>query len=194
MPSRTAHAPRGFPCDFTFFLAGFPKGKVKRILLYFADGDTCAGFQVVDILSGKLSVVFCLAGAEVDIPVGLIRVPFVDQSLDERDDVRNMLGNSRMNVGLRHVHRLNIFEILLNVLGLADNLIIHIGEVLHELYLIAAELKILAEGIKNDDRTCVSNVNVVIYRRSAGIDQCLTLVNRLEFFFLSGQCVIYFHL
>ena len=46
---------------------------------------------------------------------------------------------------------------------LVDYLVVDVGEVLNELYLIAAVLQIAAQQVENDERACVADVEVVVH-------------------------------
>ena len=72
-------------------------------------------------------------------------------------------------------------------IGLIDDLIINIGEVLYKLNLIATVFQIPAQDIKNNERTCVADMEEVIHRRAAGIHLYFSRLNRNKFFLLPGH-------
>lgn len=78
-------------------------------------------------------------------------------------------------------------------IGLLDELVIDVGEVLHELYLIAAVFQITAQHIKYADRTGIADMDVVIHGRAAGIDPDLARFQRHKFFLFTGQGIVDSH-
>ena len=205
VPARSSHAPWGLPCDLRLFLAGLPQSKVQRILLDFADSDPCAALEVIDVLSGQLAVFFELSCRIVDIAVSFISITLVDQRLYKVDDLRNVLGNLRMNVCLDDVERTGIFKILLDILlgylrssdafllGPVDDLVIYISEILYELDFVSSVFEIPSQRIEYDERSCVSYMKEVIDSRSTDIHLDLSLFNRHEFFLAVGQSIIDIH-
>ena len=206
MPAGTAHAPGRLPGDLILFLARLPERKVERILFLLFDRDAGARFEVVDVLLGKLAVLGELAGAVIDITVHLVRVTLVDQILDELDDVRDRLGDFRMHGRRCDVERLRVLVVLLDIFladfrrghaflsRLVDDLVVHVGEVLDEVDLLAAVLEVLAHRVEDDERARVADVEIVIDRRAADVHVDDTFLLRDEFFFSSCQCVIDLHI
>ena len=72
-------------------------------------------------------------------------------------------------------------------------LIVNIGKILNKAYLITSPLKIAAQNVKNAKRARVAYVNVVINRRSAGVNFNLALGYRLKFILFPCQGVKYPH-
>ena len=75
-----------------------------------------------------------------------------------------------------------------------DDLVVHVGEVLHERHLVAAVLEIAAQHVEHDDRARVADVDVVIHRRAAGVHTHLAGLDRHELFLLHGHGVEQFHI
>ena len=76
---------------------------------------------------------------------------------------------------------------------LFDDFVIDVGEVLDKGDLIATELQIAAQGIKDTNRTCVADVDKVVDGRSTGIHLDLARLDWHKFFFFSCQRIKYFH-
>ena len=78
--------------------------------------------------------------------------------------------------------------------GAVDDLIVHIGEVLDVFDLVSPVFQILSQRIEYDERPGVSDVEIIVHGRTADIHPDLAFFDGLQFFFLSGQCIIYSHL
>ena len=76
---------------------------------------------------------------------------------------------------------------------LVDDLVVDVGEVLHELHLVAAVLKVAAQQVEHDERARVADVEVVVHGRAAGIHFDLARGDRNEFLLLAGQGIEQFH-
>ena len=111
-----------------------------------------------------------------------------------------------MHRSLPHIEALGVRPKLLNIslgdllIGLAllvgtlDDLVVHVGEVLHERHLVAAVLQIAAQHVEHDDRARVADVDVVIHRRAAGVHTHFARLDRHELFLLHGHGVVQFHI
>ena len=74
-----------------------------------------------------------------------------------------------------------------------NDFIIYIGKVRNIVYIIAFVFHISSYGIEYNHRTCISNMNKVVYRWSAHIHFYFSFFKRYKFFFFLCQCVINFH-
>ena len=75
----------------------------------------------------------------------------------------------------------------------ADHLIVDVREVLHECDFETAVFKVTAQDVKNNERTGIADMEIVIYSRSAGIHADLAFMQRFKLFFFAGCAVIQFH-
>ena len=206
VPARTAHAPWGFPCDFVIGLSCLPQCEVQRIFLLFAYCDSGTCNQVFDILTGQLAVADKLSGSVIYVTVHFVSVALFNQVCYELYDFRNGLGNLRMYGCLSYIQSSRILVIFFNILfahfrcGAAfftctvDDLVINVSKVLNELYLVAAVFQILSHSIEHYERSCITDVEEVVYGRTADIHLHLARFDWNEFFFSSGQGIINFHL
>ena len=187
MPARTAlAAPRRIPCRFAR-LGSLPDREVHRVLLDLADRDARAGLKLLHRLMAQLAVFREGLGAEVNVAVlRNVGVAVLDQALDDVDDGVHGLGRARVHGSLFDAEALRVVR-------LVDDLVVDVGEVLHELDLVAAVLEVAAQQVENDERTRVADMEVVVYGRAAGIHLYLARRDRNEFFLLTGQCVVEFH-
>ena len=79
------------------------------------------------------------------------------------------------------------------LVGLVDDFVINVSEVLNETHLIAPELQIAAQHVKDAEGTGVSDMDEVVHGGTAGVHLHLSLLMRDKFFLLPGQGVEYFH-
>ena len=110
-----------------------------------------------------------------------------------------------MNVGLSYVQGFCILKIFSNILlaylwsrcalfpGTIDYFVVNICKVLDKLHLISSVFKIVSKCVKYDKRSCIPDVEKVVYGRSANIYADLAFLNRHKFFLLPCQCIIYLH-
>ena len=148
VPAGPAHAPRAFPRRFTGLL-GLPQGEVQRILLQLVHTDPCAAFQIFQILAAQTAIGREGADAEIYVSLAFISKAVVHQLLDHGDDLGHMLRGPGMHRGGADAQRLGVHEIFLDVavgdlldryalfIGLADHLVVDVGEILHEGHFVA---------------------------------------------------------
>jgi hypothetical protein len=77
--------------------------------------------------------------------------------------------------------------------GLLDDLIVHVGEVLHKGHVVATILQIAAEHVEHDDGTGVAHVDIVIYGWAAAIHPYLALFNGDKFLLAAAHRVENLH-
>ena len=155
MPTGTAHSPGRLPGRLAG-LGGLPYGKVHGILLLLVHIDTGAALQLIHRQMRELTVALELLGRIVHIPIGFISITLFDEIFDDPDDILHAMSGTGMDGRLAHTEAAGIGIILIDILitqlrqsdalliGATDHLIIHIGEVLDELDLIAPILKVAA--------------------------------------------------
>ena len=74
-----------------------------------------------------------------------------------------------------------------------DDLVIDIGKVLHEFYLVAVVFQIFSERVEYNEGSRVADVEIVVDRRSADIHLDLAFFDRHELLFFSRQSIINLH-
>ena len=202
VPARTSGAPRRLPARLAR-LCALPDRKVHRIFLDLADADACARLQLIQRLVRQLAVFGELLGAEVDIAVvNRIRIALVDQRLYDVNNRIHRLGRTRMNGCRTDTQPLCVREVFLDIavgddvvghalfVCLFDDLVVDVGEVLYELDLIAAVLKVAAQRVKDDKRTRIADVEVVVDRRTAGVHLDLARFERDKLLLGAGHRII----
>ena len=168
--------------------------------------DAGAAFQVVDGLAGQLSVAGEGAHGKVYVPiVRSIGMPLVDEGLNQVDDLLDMLRGPGVAGGPLHPQGVRIHVVFLDVavrdlldgaallIGLADELIVDVGEILDEFHLVAPVLQVPAQGIEHHEGPGVANMEVIIHRRAAHIHADLPRFQGDELFLFAGHGVIDLH-
>ena len=205
MPARTAHPPWRFPRRLARLLR-LPDGEIHRMALVRVNVDARAALQILKVLAAELAV----AGERLRIVVNVAVVAgigqaLVDQLLNQRDDIRDMLGRARIDRRALDAQRIRVGVIFLDeaiaqlldgdalFVGAADHLIVDIGEVLNVLHFIAFVLQIAAQRVKHDKRARVADVEIVVDRRAAAVNAHLARLNGLELFLAAGLRIIDLH-
>ena len=161
------------------------------------DFDARAALQVVDVLMAELAVGREALHVEIDGAVDDVGMAVVDDALDERDDLGDVLGGAGIERGALDAESIGVLVIvgygLLGQLlygdavtvGPLDHLVVDVGEVLHESDFVAAELQIAAEHVENDEGTRVSDVEVVVDGGAAAVKGDFALANGDKGFFFA---------
>ena len=155
---------------------------------------------------GKFTVFLEFLYAEVYSSICCrISVAFINEDLDHVDHSLDLLCSLRCCCGRFYIHICHIFFALFNVTcgdlfcrnafldGFLDDLVIYICKVGYIVYFISFIFHISSYRIKNDHRTGISNMDQIIYSRSADIHLYLALFQRYEFLFSPCQCVKNLH-
>ena len=129
----------------------------------------------------------------------------VEQLLHDVDDRVHRLGRARVHGRLADAEPLGVRVIFLDIavrddvevhalfVRLIDDLVVDVGEVLHEFHLVAAVLEVAAQQVEHDERARVADVEIVVHGRAAGIHFDLARGDRDELLLLAGQGVEQFH-
>ena len=203
VPAGSAFTPRGCPAGFAFFF-GFPQNEVCRVFLRviqrYTFGSTCD--QFIQIFSGQFAVFrefFCIV---VNGTLIFISKAFVDQSLYHCDDTIHFFCYTRVNSCSFYIQAVSIAESFFNVLVgdighcyafficSVDDFVIYVCEVLNVCYFIAFVFHITSYCIEYNVRSCVTDVDVIVYCGAANVHFYFAFLHRYEFFLLSCHCVI----
>ena len=200
MPSRTAITPRRRPGRFAFFFR-FPQYKIKRIFFLVFTGHqkrTVSRAQIIQIFMRKFAIFFKTACTEIYRTVYIVSISFLNKCGDHIDHAVNFLCCQRMCGGRFNIHACHILFALCNVtLGnffcchalfvcFCNDLVIDIGKVRYIIYFITFMLQVTSDGIKHDHRSCISDMDQIVYRRTAYIHADFAFLKRHKFFFLFG--------
>ena len=205
VPAGAAHPPRAFPGRFARFLR-FPEGEIHGMALEIAHFHARAAFQVVQVLAGELAIAGAVRlGVEIDVAVYLVGQALVFQLFNQGDDLADVFGGARMHVRLHHAQGLGVLEVLSDIflgdgvhggmflVGAANHFVVNVGKVLHKLDLVAHVGEKAPQGVENDKRPRVADVEIVIHRRPAGVNAHLALVDGHEFFLFARHGVENLH-
>ena len=130
----------------------------------------------------KLTVVLEASGTEIYGTVcSNISMSLIDQGLDHVQHTSDLLGSLGVLGSGLDVHALHVLFALCNVtlrdhaglnalfVSFFDDLIVHIREVGYIVHFISLVFHVTAHGIKYDHRTGISDMDQVVYGRSADI-------------------------
>ena len=205
VPARTAHAVGALPCGLAG-LCGLPDGEVGgvflQVVLHLAAQLAVAALQIVQIQVAQLAVAGVAFHPEVHIAdFGNVGVAALDEVLHDVQNLLDVLGGAGLDGGLFAVQTGGILEVLgLEALGdflhgsplflaLLDELVVDVGDVGDIDDLVAAVLKVTAQGIEDDERAGVADVDIVVDGGAADVDAVLARHLRHELFLLAGQGV-----
>ena len=205
VPARTAHAVGALPCGLAG-LCGLPDGEVGgvflQVVLHLAAQLAVAALEVVQLEVAQLAVLGVALDAEVDVAVLCdVGVAALDEVFHDVEDLLDVLGSAGLDGGLFAVQTGGILEVLgLEALGdflhgstlllaLLDELVVDVGDVGDIDDLVAAVLKVTAQGIEDDERAGVADVDIVVDGGAADVDAVLARHLRHELFLLAGQGV-----
>ena len=181
VPAGSSVAPRRLPIRLPG-LCVLPKSKIHRLLFQFADIDSSASFKILERLMRKLAVFMEFFRAEIHVTVNGISIAFFNQSRNNRNNFINIFCGFRVIARFTDIHALCVFPELLNIffgdflkgktffVCTADNFIVDIGKILNKGNLIASVFKIAAKNIENAKRTGITDMDKIIYRRTAGVN------------------------
>ena len=205
VPSGAAFAPGGGPARLAG-LGGLPQREVHRVLLQLAGGDARAGLQLLERLVGELAVFRIAARAEVDVAIlGGVGVALLHKRFDDGEDLADVLGGERVHGGGAHVQPGGVHAVFVDVFArnrevvgaflvrAADDLVVNVGEILHERDLHAAVFEIAAEHVEHADGAGVADVDEVVDRGAAGVNLRLARRDRHKLLFPARKGVVDFH-
>ena len=191
MPAGATHTPRAFPRRFTR-LGGLPQGEIHRIFLLITDLHTRTCQHIIQITAGELAVIGEFLHRKINIAVYLISEAFGHQRAYQINDLLHMPGNSGVDVGRQYIQCLGVLEIRGDILlchisrrdaflrRTTDDLVIHVGKILHIGHIKPGIFEIPPHRIKNHDRAGITQVNIIVNRRSADVHRDLAGRSRHE--------------
>ena len=154
----------------------------------------------------KLAIIFEFLYTEINGPVSCrICISFINKSLDHVDHALDLLCSLGCSCSRFYIHICHILLALFDITGrdflcgnalfngLLDDLIIYIGKVGYIIYFISFIFHISAHRIKNDHRAGISDMDQIVYRRSADIHFYFSFFQRYKFLFSACQCVKNLH-
>ena len=207
VPTGASFSPRTIPGWLAGLLC-FPQGEILRGFLFRFNVQTVTGahLAVFGPLSGKLAVSW-KSGNPVVYIAGRngVGVAVFDQTGNQSDDLPDMLRGPGMNRGGADAQRLRVHIVFRNetvcqflygnafLVGAADHLVVDVCEVLHKCHVVAFPFQLPPEHIEGDKGPGVTDVKIIVYGRTAGINAYLSFMNRSEGFFFSRHAVVNLH-
>ncbi len=190
VPAGTPPPPGAVPARL-IALGGFPQHEIHRVALVGRHLDPRAGDHVIDGPPRQLAIVFAPAvHGEKHVSLGLIGMALLDEYLDHRDHLRDILRRPRHVVGLERDKLAHVLEKPLGRLcrDLADraaalggagvDLVIHVGEIAHIGHVIGAVdmPQQPVEDIEHHDGPRIAQMRPVIDRGPADIHAHIVLI------------------
>jgi hypothetical protein len=190
VPAGTALTPRGRPeVGAILRLAGLPEREVGGGLAFVLIGviSLAGGVLGLGLELGEIDVVqFAVIGAGADLEVdrtvlGDVGVAAVDEGLDHRDLLRDVLHRARLDMGRQETEGLAVgmelvgpglregAERLAGGLGPADGLVVDVGDVADVLHLQAGDLEGAAQDVLDGERAEIADVGRSVDRRPAAV-------------------------
>ncbi len=200
MPAGASVTPGRLPIRLSFFF-GFPENKIQCVFFQLSrDFDiSVARLEIVYIFMGKFTVIFEFTGSVINGPVCCgICISLFDQLPNHLNHAVNFLSSQRMRRGRIDIHTVHVyFTFFDKALGyffccsslfdcLIDNFVIHICKIGYKIYIISFVFHVSSYRIKNDHRSCISDMDVIVYGRSADIHFDFSFLYRNKFFFPAG--------
>ena len=210
VPAGAAVAPRALPAGLAG-LGGLPQGEVERVALAVLEAlAVCpqlpvAALHLVDVAAGELAVPGVAAHREVDVALRLVGVALLDEGLDQADHGADLLGGLGahgrvLDAGAAHVLdegvgvlRGHLGGAAALLVGLLDDLVVDVGDVLDEGHLVAAPLEVAADDIEGDEGARVADVDAVVDGGTAHVHAHLAGLARGELLFAARLRVVDLH-
>ena len=187
MPARTAFAPGAVPARFTRF-SRLPKRKVHGMFLALVHINAGTGLHILKLTPAQLAITGKFFHAIEYIPIiHRIGIAFVHELLHHGDNIGDGFADTGINIGPLDIERIHSLEIGIDItpgniaplhaffVGGADNLVIHIGEILDITHLVTLMCQIAANYIPGHKRTGVADMGMVIRRNATAVDTGLAL-------------------
>ena len=145
VPARAARAPRARPTTARPAWRAFHSAKSSGLVLLLVDLDARARLQIVELCARELAVRGKLADRVVDVAADGVGEAVRDQPLDDVDDLGDVLGRARLDVGRAQAERVQVdvhtrrcsaratsSAVFALVVALVDDLVVDVGDVADE--------------------------------------------------------------
>ncbi len=117
VPGGASGAPWRVPAGVLAGLGGLPKRKVGGILFAVGALEPLALIGVIEVATGELAVALVGAHAEVDVALGLVGVPAVDQGGGEGDDLGDRAAHARLHIRAAEAKAIGIGDVALVIVS-----------------------------------------------------------------------------
>ena len=199
MPAGAARAESAVPDGFAG-LGGFPKGEVAQLVfLVFILLDPCAGLDAGGVQFRKLAVFRKALNSEISRSLAFVSVSLLVEKADQLDHFADVLSSRSDPLRRFETKRGSVFLEGGSVLGriftdrlagldrVADDLVVHVGDVHDVVDLVAAAAQIASQNVLESEAAKIADVDVVIDRGTARIHAHLVFVERREGFEAVGK-------
>ena len=175
VPAGPAWAPRRLPVRVLARLRRLPEGEVARVILEWV---RLLLLNLVGTLTRQPAIVLEARHAEVHVAAGLVGEPPADQLLDQRHDLGHGLRRLRLvvrpaepePVGVLHVPPGGLLgELRARAWSRVVDLVVDVGDVLHECHVVAAQRQPVPQPHRDDERPRVADVDPLVDRRSTEV-------------------------
>jgi len=189
VPARPPPAPGAVPPGLPF-LARLPEGEVEGVLLLLARCDAGPRHHLVEVAARELSVILELLHGKVDVAAGHgVGQAVADEPADELDHARDVLRGPRRDRGPLDAEPAHVLVVLGDValgdlpephpllVGLRDDLVVHVGIVLDVGDPVAPVAQVSGDDVEVDGGARMADVAGVVDRDPAGVDPHLALLH-----------------
>ena len=185
VPAGTAVAPGALPAP----LVGgrpLPESEVRGVALALGLGlveaTAGAGLHVVERTVTEPAVALRRANAEVDVPVGRVGVPLVDEGADHLEDALEVIADPGLLVRRQVAQPLHVLReggghpvregagLLTGLLRPLEDLVVDVGDVPDVVDVHPRGAQVPDQDVVDDETAGVAQVGVVVDRRSADVD------------------------
>ena len=185
-------------------LGALPQREVARVALAPRVG-VAGGLHVVERLPGQLAVRRPRPDVEVDVAgavLGGVGVALLDQGVDQLEDLGHVAGRGGLVGGAADVDRgEHVVELVVHplrelvpveplLLGLAQDLVVDVGDVADEVDLHPAVLQPAAQHVEVDRRADVADVGLRLHGEAADVDARVAVPDRDEVADVAGRRVV----
>ena len=202
MPAGTAGADLGLPKRLAR-LRSFPQRKIaSAVFVVFVHVHARAVGHAGKIFLRQLAVLRELGDPEIIRAIlGAVGETLFLKPLDEMRHLLNVVGGADQKLRMLDVQGIRIFQESFLVLGgvlldtdavarrVADDFVIHVGDVHHVLQLVAALQQEAPQRVHHDEGAEVADVSVVVNRWPAGVHADQVVFQRAELLDFCGQSV-----
>ena len=194
MPAGAAASPRRVPPGVLALLVRLPEREVARVLLEHAlllFLGRVAHRRLVVVTARQAPVVGIAVDAEIDVAAGFVGEAQFDELLDQGDDLRDRPGRERLVIRAAEAEQVGVLDVPARGVGGESravaggsrvDLVVDVGDVLHQRHVVAALLEPAAEPHGDDERPRVPHMDSLVDGRPAEVhaDRALAGLGELD--------------
>ena len=204
VPAGSATAPGRVPAGL-LVAGGLPQHEIASVFLVRRHFHTRPRQHLAPIALGQHSIIVIGTDVEQNMSFGCVGMSAIDQALDHRNDLRQMLGDSRLVVGRRHAQGLKILVVSGGIavadhsdrdtftLGGGIDLVVDVGDVADVDHALVPMPQQARQHIEHDRRSHVADVRIGIDRGATDIHRDPRRILRDELLLAAGQRIVQLH-